>query len=148
MDLIKKAIVRYKDKYNITIREVKKVDDNVIIEVSQDKTIDGLYFTDVELREIVKSLFSSVHDDFHVGAKPYVPLTHDHVNFKWLKAQLADHAMKIKTLARTLGIKKSVASDHHSGKVEMTNEERAMYFYYFKSEELSKKQVVDTSEEE
>ena len=33
MDVIQKAIVRYKDKYNITIREVKKDEGRVIIEI-------------------------------------------------------------------------------------------------------------------
>ena len=133
MDLIQKAIIRYKDKYNVTIREVKKRDDGFIIEVFQDKTLDGIYFSANELRDIVTSLFASVHENFHIGAIPYVPLVHDVVTASWLKIQLADNAMKIKALARTLGIKKSVAADHHSGKVDMTNEERAMYYYYFKS---------------
>ena len=133
MDLIHKAIIRYKDKYNITIREVKKQGDTAIIEISQDKTIDGTYFADVELREIAKSLFASVHDDFHIGAIVYVPLAHDIVDDGWLKAQLADHSMKLKKLALTLGIRKSVLADHHSGSEKMTNEERAMYFYYFRS---------------
>ena len=133
MDLIHKAIVRYKDKYNITIREVKRRDEGVIIEITQDKTLDAQYFTANELRDIVTSLFASVHDNFHIGAIAYVPLAHDIVDFKWLKAQLADHSFKIKTLAKTLGLRKSVVVDHHSGKIELTNEERAMYFYFFKS---------------
>ncbi len=133
MDLIHKAIVRYKDKYNITIREVKKSDDSVIIEVSQDKTIDGIYLTADGLREIAKSLFTSVHDNFHVGAIPYIPLAHDVVNDAWLKAQLANHSYKIKTLSKALGISKSILANHHSGQDRMTNEERAMYYYYFKS---------------
>lgn len=133
MDLIHKAIVRYKDKYNVTIREVKKRDEKVIIEITQDKTLDGVYFSDNELRDIVTSLFASVHDDFHIGAIPYIPLAHDVVTESWLKIQLADHKMKIKNLARTLGVKKSILSAHHSGTVEMNNEERGMYYYYFKS---------------
>ena len=133
MDVIQKAIVRYKDKYNITIREVKKDEGRVIIEISQDKTLDDKYLSAEELREIAKSLFLSVHDNFHIGAIEYVPLAHDKVEFKWLKAQLADHSMKIKTLANTLGIRKSIVADHHSGKKKMTNEEQAMYYYFFKS---------------
>jgi hypothetical protein len=133
MDVIQKAIVRYKDKYNITIREVKKDEGRVIIEISQDKTLDNKYLSAQELREIAKSLFVSVHDNFHIGAIEYVPLAQDKVDFKWLKAQLADHSMKIKTLANTLGIRKSIIADHHSGNKRITNEEQAMYYYFFKS---------------
>ena len=122
MDVIQKAIVRYKDKYNITIREVKKDEGRVIIEISQDKTLDNKYLSAKELREIAKSLFVSVHDNFHIGAIEYVPLAHDKVD-----------SMKIKTLANTLGIRKSIIADHHSGKKRMTNEEQAMYYYFFKS---------------
>ena len=145
MDLIHKAIVRYKDKYNITIREVKRRDEGVIIEISQDKTLDAQYFSTNELRDIVTSLFASVHEDFHIGAIAYVPLAHDVVTFSWLKKQLADNAMKIKTLARLLGVKKSVLVDHHSGKTEMSNAERGMYYYYFKNIEVTElKDEVDT----
>jgi len=77
MDLIQKAVVRYKDKFNVTIREIKSRNDKPIIEVSQDKTLDGHYFSANELRDIVTSLFASVHDDFHIGAIPYIPLAHD-----------------------------------------------------------------------
>ena len=143
MDLIHKAIVRYKDKYNITIREVKRRDEGVIIEISQDKTLDAQYFSANELRDIVTSLFASVHEDFHIGAIPYVLLAHDVVTFSWLKKQLADNAMKIKTLARVLGVKKSVLVDHHSGNTEMNNEERGMYYYYFKSIEVAIEPDVD-----
>ena len=112
---------------------MKKDEGRVIIEISQDKTLDNKYLSAQELREIAKSLFVSVHDNFHIGAIEYVPLAHDKVDFKWLKAQLADHSMKIKTLANTLGIRKSIIADHHSGKKRMTNEEQAMYYYFFKS---------------
>ncbi len=138
MDLIHKAIIRYKDKYNVTIREVKKSEERVIIEISQDKTLDGIYFSANELRDIVTSLFASIHSDFHIGAIPYVPLVHDVVTARWLKIQLADHAMKLKQLAKTLGVNKSVLLDHHSGKTDMNNEEKGMYYYYFKS--LSRKE--------
>ena len=133
MDLIQKAVVRYKDKYNITIREVTKAGEKVIIEISQGKTMNGVYLDTNGLREIAKSLFIPIHDEFHIGAIAYVPLAHDIVNDRWLKAQLADHSYKLKTLAKALGLKKSDLADHHSGKTDMTNEERAMYFYYFKS---------------
>jgi len=132
MDLIQKAVVRYKDKFNITIREIKSRNDRPIIEVSQDKTLDGQYFTADELRDIVTSLFASVHDDFHIGAIPYTPLAHDIVDYKWLKKQLADHSMKLKDLAKTLGLSKREIADHHSGSKEMNNAEMAMYYYYFK----------------
>lgn len=133
MDLIHKAVLRYRDKYNVTIREIKKSGGGVIIEISQGKTLDGNYFSQSELREIVKSLFASVHENFHIGAIPYIPLAHDIVNSKWLKIQLAENAMKIKSLANALGVNKKTLAKHHSGSGSMTNEERAMYFYYFKS---------------
>lgn len=143
MDLIHKAILRYRDKYNVTIREVKKRGGDVIIEISQDKTLDGVYFTQIELREIVKSLFASVHENFHIGAIPYTPLAHDVVTSKWLKIQLAENAMKIKSLGNALGINKKTLAKHHSGTGSMSNEERAMYFYYFQS-----LKVVKADEEE
>lgn len=133
MDLIQKAVVRYKDKFNVTIREIKSRNDKPIIEVSQDKTLDGHYFSANELRDIVTSLFASVHDDFHIGAIPYIPLAHDVVDDKWLKKQLADHQMKLKDLAKSLGISKKKMADHHNGNVAMSNEEMAMYYYYFES---------------
>jgi len=133
MDLIQKAVVRYKDKYNVTIRQVKKREGGVIIEITQGKTLDGNYFSQLELREIVKSLFSSIHDNFHIGAIPYTPLAHDVVTSSWLKIQLADNAMKIKSLANALGVSKKVLAKHHSGTGDMSNEERGMYYYFFKS---------------
>lgn len=133
MDLIKKAVVRYKDKFNVSVRELSDREGIPIFEVSQDKTLDGQYFTSDELRDIVTSLFASVHDDFHIGAKPYVAVAHDTVDFSWLKKQLADHSIKVKVLAKTLGIDKKDLSNHLSGKVEMNNSELAMYYYYFKN---------------
>ncbi len=138
MDLIHKAILRYRDKYNVTIREVKKREGGVIIEISQDKTMDGHYFSQNELREIVKSLFASVHENFHIGAIPYKPLAHDIVTSKWLKIQLAENAMKIKTLASELGVNKKTLAKHHSGTADMSNEERGMYYYYFQSLKVAK----------
>lgn len=128
------AVIEMHKRYsNITFRKTKNKKDELVIEATQGKSFQGVYFDDKRLSEIVHEVFGAYESDFHATGRPYAPAEHHIVDSTWLKKQLFDKRIKSKIVVRDLALDKSYFSNHLSGRVPISNSYQGMYFYYFKT---------------
>lgn len=133
MEILDGAKAHYKAKYNISIREHIKENGAICIEGKQGKMTDDVYLTIDELGDIIRSLYQSIYDSFSVEAVVYTEVPHHAVSCGWITTQMGQQGYKAKSLASDLGLSKYEVADHVTGRVAMTNTDKAMYYYFFVS---------------
>lgn len=107
----------------------------LVVRVAQGKSHAANYFDVGRLVEIVRELFQPFGSWDRIEARPipYAPPVTDVVTAEWVQDQMQGRGLKVKDVARDLGVDASKVSAYKSGIRPMSGVVRAMFFYYFQA---------------
>ncbi len=121
----------YAANSSITFKVLKYKDDELIIEVRQDKNTKGKYLSKKELIKRTKDLFSHFFSgtSIHVRPVPYEHPETDVVDPKWIQDRMNRNKITIKMIVSKTGISKGNISNWVNGNKPLSQPVKAMFYY-------------------
>lgn len=111
-----------------------QIDSDTEATISQVRTPGGKLYTQKELYDKARAVLPNHKIKAHVL---YIEL--ENVTPGWISGQMDTLGIKVRDLARQTGMNRSTLDALLSGAKPMSRTVRALFFYYFKVYELSKK---------
>lgn len=115
-----------------------EVSPNVVIRVIQGKSPNRNQFTQKRLSEIVKETFKEFFPGKRIDARaiPYQAPESSSVTPEWIRHKMTENGIKLKHLADETGLDYTYLSSVSNGKVELSQQMKALLFYYFRCKQL------------
>lgn len=125
----------YQTKERLTFKIFSFSDNVLTVEVKQEKTPDGRYLDRRQLVARVKNLFSLSVPAIEVHARPVPHMAPevDQVTPEWVKKQMFEKGVKMRTIGTVTGIDKTKLSAWINGLRPMSQAVKAMFYFYFKA---------------
>lgn len=128
----------YKRFDNFTFKIKQYKDKILIVEARQGKNYKKEYFSEKEIIEKTKKLFTDFSKDFqpekiHVGVIPFREVESDIITPEFLKTELHKRQIRIKDINIETGLEMSNLSAWVNGVRPMSNIVKNMFYYYLKS---------------
>lgn len=133
IDKLEQAAHLYKRHANITFKILKVRDNELILEVRQEKNFAGKYLNRSELSERTKDLFGTRFTDrtIHTRPIPYTVPRADQVTPEWIKERMNAKKISIKRIVQDTGLDKTNISAWVNGTRPMSQIVKALFFRYF-----------------
>lgn len=127
------AAALHRTHSNITFKIVQCSDQDVIIQAAQGRSEADNYFPAKRLIEIVHDTFDRFFDGKRVKVHPieYKQPESMSVTAEWIRKQMLDHSIKLKTIAEDTGIDYTQLSAITSGTRQLSKPMKALFYYYF-----------------
>jgi hypothetical protein len=136
---------QHKLTHGLIFRLESQTETTLKILVKQDKNHGTPLLDKATLIDLTKTTFTPHTDlqiEVHVYLHPQGPP--DMVNHAWFKTMMQEHQVTIPQIAKDLTLKAQMVTDTVTDPDRtLNNQERAMYYYYFKALELQKQ--IDAS---
>lgn len=128
----------HKRHSNIEFKILSVSDNDIVVQVVQDKHLSGNYADQKTLAQRGKELFKPFfpNHDIHAHATVYFEPPTSLVTPEWINRQMTEYSVKIKDLVKETGIDKTNLSAWLGGHREMSQPVKAMFFYLFQNRML------------
>lgn len=129
---------QHKRYSNIEFKILSVSDNDIVVQVVQDKHLSGNYADQKTLAQRGKELFKTFFPDYdiHAHATVYFEPPSSVVTPEWIEKQMTEYSVKIKDLVKETGIDKTNLSAWINGLREMSQPVKAMFYYIFENKKL------------
>lgn len=149
-----KAIELHKRQSRIYFAEIRENETELVVAVRQTRSPNENYADKKRLEEIVRELYalkSGFKKALIVHTSPYSEAPSEIVSPEWIKIEMQRRKLGLKGIVEATGVSKSDLSAMINGHKEMGIRTKGLFYYFFKSLDISeedrKDQIIELENE-